>query len=106
MLKRLQDEYMRTSAIVRAECKSNSETQLSITSSLMRNFLINYFLRPLEILQELSIQYQITKKQSQYRFIQQFTNTNRIHIRFILTSETINEQLFNNDIFFKSKFKT
>ena len=29
-----------------------------------------------------------------------------MHIRFLLTSDTINDQLFGNDIFFKSKFKT
>lgn len=47
LMKRLQEEYMRTSAIIRAECDSTSETQLSLTSSTMRNFLINYFLRPM-----------------------------------------------------------
>lgn len=38
--------------------------------------------------------------------MQQFTNSNRVHIRFILTSDTINDQLFGEDIFFKSKFQT
>ena len=36
----------------------------------------------------------------------QFTNFNRLHIRYLLTGDTINDQLFSNDIFFKSKFKT
>lgn len=35
-----------------------------------------------------------------------WTNGDRVHIRFLLTSDSINDQLFGDDIFFKSNFKS
>jgi len=34
-----------------------------------------------------------------------FTNA-RVQIRFLLTGDTINDQIFGNEVFFKSKFKS
>lgn len=33
-------------------------------------------------------------------------NSDRINIKFLLDSESINDQLFDDDIFFKTKFKS
>lgn len=34
-----------------------------------------------------------------------WTNGDRVHIRYLLTSESINDQLFGDEIFFKSNFR-
>lgn len=55
----------------------------------------------------MTIQYQIWKKQplAKSAAAQQFNN-NRIYIKFLLTGDTINDQLFANEIFTKNKFKS
>jgi len=50
LMRKIQDEYLRTSKIVRELCGSKNG-DLPLSSNVMRNFLINYFFRPMEMLQ-------------------------------------------------------
>lgn len=51
LMRKIQEEYLRTSKIVRELCGSKNGEDVPLSSNVMRNFLINYFFRPMEMLQ-------------------------------------------------------